>query len=97
MQACELAPARGEWRRIPSCEVCVMRITVKLFATLRTGRFIEQVREYPAGTTVGQIITDLNIREEEAALVFIDGRHAETGRILSDEETLAFFPPIGGG
>jgi sulfur-carrier protein len=74
-----------------------MRITVKLFATLRIGRFDVEVHEYPAGTTIGRVIESLNIPEREAALLFVDGRHAEPDRELSDGETIAIFPPVGGG
>lgn len=74
-----------------------MHITVKLFATLRQGRFNEEEREYTSGTTIGHIIRTLGINEKEAALIFVNGRHAETGEGLHDGDTLAVFPPIGGG
>jgi ThiS family. len=74
-----------------------MHVTVKLFATLRQGRFNEEEREYPAGTAIEHIIRALGISEKEAALIFVNGRHAKTGDELSDGDTLAVFPPIGGG
>jgi molybdopterin converting factor small subunit len=74
-----------------------MHVTVKLFATLRQGRFNEEEREYPVGTTIGYIIQALGISEKEAALIFVNGRHAKTGDKLQDGDTLAIFPPIGGG
>lgn len=74
-----------------------MHITVKLFATLREGRFNEEEREYPAGADIGHIIRALGINEKEAALIFVNGRHAKTGDELRDGDALAIFPPIGGG
>ena len=74
-----------------------MHVTVKLFATLRQGRFNEEEREYPVGTTIGYIIQALGISEKEAALIFVNGRHAKTDDELHDGDTLAIFPPIGGG
>ncbi|HOE16228.1 MAG TPA: MoaD/ThiS family protein [Syntrophorhabdaceae bacterium] len=74
-----------------------MRVTVKLFATLRDGRFTEGEREYPAGTTIGDIIRTLEMDENEAALIFVNGRHADIGYEILDGDTLAIFPPIGGG
>ncbi|HNS16049.1 MAG TPA: MoaD/ThiS family protein [Syntrophorhabdaceae bacterium] len=74
-----------------------MHIKVKLFATLREGRFTEGEREYPAGTTIGHIIQALEMDEKEAALIFVNGLHAKAGDELHDGDTLAIFPPIGGG
>jgi|WetSurMetagenome_2_1015567.scaffolds.fasta_scaffold429710_2 sulfur-carrier protein len=74
-----------------------MQITVKLFATLRVGRFIEQERAYAAGVTVGEIMDDLAITAQDAPLVFVNGRHTDRDRVLEDADTVAFFPPIGGG
>ncbi len=74
-----------------------MRVTVKLFATLREGRFNEEERQYPDGTVISHVIGELGISEKEAALIFVNGLHAKTGDELHDGDTLAIFPPIGGG
>lgn len=74
-----------------------MTITVKLFATLRAGRFVIEDREYPDGASVGNIVKDLDIPEEEVALMLVNGLHVEIDRVLSDGDTLALFPPVGGG
>jgi molybdopterin converting factor small subunit len=74
-----------------------MHVMVKLFATLRQGRLNEEEREYPVGTTIGYTIQALGISEKEAALIFVNGRHAKTDDELHDGDTLAIFPPIGGG
>ncbi len=74
-----------------------MKITVKLFATLRTGRFKAESREYAPGTTVAGVARELNIPREELALILINGRSAEPDSELSDGDTLSLFPPVGGG
>jgi len=74
-----------------------MHITVKLFATLRWGRFSVADREVPPGTTVGDVIRELAIPEREVTLIFINGRHVLPGTELAEGDTLALFPPIGGG
>ncbi len=74
-----------------------MQITIKLFATLREGRFDSKTVELPEGTTVGDIIQKLNISEKEAAIVFINSRHAGFERVLQDGDILGMFPPVGGG
>ena len=74
-----------------------MKVTVKLFATLRNGRFDREVRQYPAGTTVKQVMGELNITKDQAAIIFVNNQHAMTNQELFDGDVLAFFPPIGGG
>lgn len=74
-----------------------MQITVKLFATLRTGRFKTEVREYPQGTSVFDVAEDLQISKEELALMLVNGISIESGHILQNKDTLAIFPPVGGG
>jgi molybdopterin converting factor small subunit len=74
-----------------------MRISVKLFATLREGRFTSDARDVSAGSTAGDVIRQLGIREEEAALILVNGKHGDMSTFLSEGDTVAVFPPIGGG
>ena len=73
-----------------------MRVKVKLFATFREGRFVEEDREYAPAATVDDVVSDLGIGGE-AAIIFLNGRHAGPDQPLSSGDTLALFPPIGGG
>lgn len=74
-----------------------MQITVKLFATFRDGRF--KIKEYdlPEGTTILEVITPLNITPEEIAILYRNGKDAKPETVLVDGDTLALFPPVGGG
>lgn len=74
-----------------------MQITVKLFATLREGRFNEQKREYGSGVTVQAVMDDLGIKPEEATVMLVNGNYAHTDFLLHDSDVIAFFPPLGGG
>lgn len=74
-----------------------MNITVKLFATLRSGRFEEGGLDLDEGATVRSVIETLAIRPDDAAIIFVNGRHAEPESRLSAGDTLSVFPPIGGG
>ena len=74
-----------------------MHIKINLFATLRKDRFDTDQREYPAGTTVLAILNDLVIPEGEAAIIFVNGKHADPDHVMLDGDTLSIFPPIGGG
>jgi sulfur-carrier protein len=75
----------------------MIHVIVKLFATLREGRFAEETRECESGADVASIVRDLGIPGKEAALILINGRHADLSTQLSDQDVLAIFPPIGGG
>jgi molybdopterin converting factor small subunit len=74
-----------------------MQVTVKLFATLRQGRFDIERFDLPPGTTVGDIVQKLGIPEKEVTLIFINGRHGGLSSALHEGDTLGMFPPVGGG
>ena len=74
-----------------------IKITVKLFATLRRGRFENDSKKFPSGTTVRDVIEKLNIPDEKVSIIFLNGRHAKRDHELEDGDTLALFPPVGGG
>jgi sulfur-carrier protein len=74
-----------------------MHVTARLFATLRKDRFDEKVLELADGVTAGEVINMIAIPPTEVTLIFINGRHGAPETKLADGDTLAFFPPIGGG
>jgi molybdopterin converting factor small subunit len=74
-----------------------VKVTVKLFATFRTGRFEAAEREYPVGTTVAQIVDELRIPREEIGILMVSGRHSDLTREIAAGETVAIFPLVGGG
>ena len=74
-----------------------MKITVKLFATFRVGRFKEELRDYPAGTTCGDVSADVGIGVGELGIVLVNGRHAPVGQALQEGDAVSLFPLVGGG
>lgn len=74
-----------------------VKVTVKLFASLRKDRFAVDDFDYQEGVTVGHILASLNISEEEAAIIFINARHGGPDSPLKEGDLLAIFPPVGGG
>lgn len=74
-----------------------MQITVKLFATFRTGRFVSEVREYKPGTRIGEVIDALQIPQSEIGMIMVNNRHAEPSDLLTENGSLALFPLLGGG
>ena len=74
------------------------RIQIKLFATLQ--RFMPASAENYAiktGTTIGTLLQQLDIPEDKAKLIFIDGLKAELTTVLIGGERIGIFPPVGGG
>lgn len=74
-----------------------MKITVKLFASLRDDREKEQIRELGEGVTVKDLVKHLNMPMDHIAIIMVNGRRVASDTILEDGDTVAFFPPIGGG
>ncbi len=74
-----------------------MQVTVKLFATFRTGRFDVAQLEYPAGTTAGGIVDALRIPRDEIGILMVSGRHAELDQQPAPGDTVSIFPLVGGG
>lgn len=74
-----------------------VQITIKLFGVFRTARFLQEVRAYPDGTTVADVVRDLGLPEHLLGIVVIDGVHASTADILQDGATLALLPLLDGG
>jgi molybdopterin converting factor small subunit len=74
-----------------------MNITVKLFASFRTGRFDLENRDYPAGTTVADVADSLNLPQSDLGIMMINNRHVKLERQLDEGDILALFPLLGGG
>lgn len=74
-----------------------MQVTVKLFASFRAGRNPIEICEYPAGTTVADVVTQKGIPVAELGIMLINARHVQLDRELADGDLLAIFPLLGGG
>lgn len=74
-----------------------MKVTVKLFASFRTGRFEIESCEYPAGTTVADVADRLKLPHPELGIMLVNNRHVKLERVLVEGDTLALFPLLGGG
>jgi molybdopterin synthase sulfur carrier subunit len=72
-------------------------MTVKLFASLRHGRFNEQQLAYVYGIAISSILEDLNIDSNEVGILLVNGCHVKSDYKLQEGDTLSIFPLIGGG
>lgn len=75
----------------------MVQVTVKLFATLRNNREKEMTMDLGPNATPKDIIEHLNIAQEEAAIIMINGRCAKFDTVLKDHDIVSIFPPVGGG
>lgn len=74
-----------------------MRVTVKLFASFRDGRFKVEERDLPDASRVVDVLLPLNIPLEEVAICLVNGRDVNEQHVLSHGDVIALFPPVGGG
>ncbi|HKM02088.1 MAG TPA: MoaD/ThiS family protein [Sedimentibacter sp.] len=74
-----------------------MEVNVKLFATLRDGRFKEEKVKLQDNTQVKDIICKYAIPIEEVKICLVNGRDADLNQSLKNGDTLSLFPPVGGG
>lgn len=74
-----------------------MKVTIKLFATLRNGRGKVLEKNYPQETLIKDIVKDLGIDEKDVAILLKNGISATMDNEPLDGDTLSIFPPIGGG
>jgi molybdopterin converting factor small subunit len=74
-----------------------MHVTIKLFASFRSGRFDIETRDYPAGTTVADVADSLKLPHAELGIMMVNNRHVKLERVLLEGDTLALFPLLGGG
>ena len=74
-----------------------MNITIQLFATFRDGRFKEERKDFVDDITLGYVIAELGIAENEIGMMLVNGRHASMEQVLIDGHVIALFPLLGGG
>jgi sulfur-carrier protein len=74
-----------------------MRITIKLFATIREGRGDNEFYETRSEATVGEVVAQLGIPGDKPLIIFVNGRHANADTRLNERDRLSLFPPVGGG
>lgn len=74
-----------------------MKITVSLHGVFRIERFKEEIREYPEGTKVRDVVEDLRLSEALLGIVVINDRHAGLDEVLKDGDLLKLLPLLDGG
>lgn len=72
-------------------------MNIKLFAGLRDTYPVPEGFQLDAPAPVSEVLRRLKIPESKAAIVMINGKHAAMSTLVSPSDTLAVFPPLGGG
>lgn len=74
-----------------------MQVKVKLFVTLRDGRFKEESTNLNETSRILDVIQKYDIPMEEVAICLVNGREADKEHSLQEGDTVSLFPPVGGG
>ena len=72
-------------------------IEIRLFATLREGRFARKKMKINGVERVEDLIRKLDMKPEEVAIIFVNKRHARPDTKIHPGDIISFFPKIGGG
>ncbi len=74
-----------------------MDVEVRLFATLRRGRFDRRPQPVADGCRLEELIRQLAIDPKEIAIRLVNGREAEIDHVLQPGDVVSLFPAVGGG
>lgn len=72
-------------------------IEVRVFATLRDGRDKITMMAPESISCARDIMTRMNIPDEEVSILLINGFHQKPESPVKDGDVVALFPPVGGG
>ncbi len=74
-----------------------MDIEVRLFATLRRGRFNRQIVDLLPESKVEDVFQRLALGRDEVAILLVNGLEARPDQELHAGDTVSLFPGLGGG
>ena len=75
----------------------VLAVEVRLFATLRENRGQVVDVQWNKGMSGFDLLTALDISDEDVKIFLINGVHSKPDAILKAEDVIALFPAVGGG
>ncbi len=74
-----------------------MEIKVTFFASFCIGRFKNEIRDYPPGATIGQIVEELQLSERSLGVILLNGTHSTLEQSLNEGDKVSLLPLVGGG
>ena len=74
-----------------------MEVEVRLFGGFREGRFRKETLDLSEGTSLRDLLQQLDIPEDQVTVPLINGRNAEFDTKLTAKDVVSFMPAIAGG
>jgi sulfur carrier protein ThiS len=74
-----------------------MKVTVKLFATLRKNNLKQQQVEIAENYRIEDIMDEIKITPDKVAIIMVNGRRTGLDHILKSGDIVSLFPAVGGG
>ena len=74
-----------------------MQIQIKLVGLFKTDRFETEMRTYPDGAVVRDVVTDLRLPLVHLGIILLNDLHAEMDTPLADGDALTLLPFVDGG
>ena len=74
-----------------------MRVTIKLFADFRQGRFAVKACDFAVRVTILQVVEELAIPLAEVGILLCNGLHVDFETELVEGDICSIFPKVGGG
>ena len=74
-----------------------MQVEVRLFATLREGRFKTRRFEVPSPCRIRDLLKHAGIPARKVHLRLVNGESSGLDRELADQDVVSLFPAVGGG
>lgn len=74
-----------------------MTLFVKLYATLRQNRKDSYEMDLKPGSTVRDILRELDISEDDVGVIMINSRSGTFDQGLGPDDQVTLIPPIDGG
>jgi sulfur carrier protein len=74
-----------------------VELEVRLFATLREGRFDKQTIEQPEAVSIGDLLEHLGIPTDQVGILLVNGKNTSFEHKLTSNDVVSLFPAIGGG
>lgn len=75
----------------------MIKVEVRYFATLRSKGIKKELIEVPDEILTSELLEKINIKEEDVAMILVNGIITTLDTRLKDKDIVSLFPPVGGG
>ncbi len=75
----------------------MIKIEVRYFAALRSKGIKKETIELPNEIQASELLEKLNIKDEDVAILLVNGIITTSDTVIQDKDTISLFPPVGGG